>query len=234
MRGIMKSERFENGACDLSRRNILAWALKAALFAVSLSGGLVTKAWGKAKRFLVPRDANRRTLISRNPAEIDASQLDVTPLANFQTMGLSNFEIDVDKWRLVIKGDVEEAVSLTYQDILDLPAIERKVFMICPGFFTNQGLWRGVSVKSLMSKGRAKEGVNQIDFRGPETRYAKTHSVPIEEVLSDQVFLAYELNGVKLPEKHGFPLRLVAEDYYGTDWVKYVTELRMRTVKKSS
>jgi DMSO/TMAO reductase YedYZ molybdopterin-dependent catalytic subunit len=30
------------------------------------------------------------------------------------------------------------------------------------------------------------------------------------------------VNNQVLPGKHGFPLRVVAEGYYGGDWVKYV------------
>ncbi len=33
--------------------------------------------------------------------------------------------------------------------------------------------------------------------------------------------LAYGVNGRILPKKHGFPLRIVAEGYYGYNWVKY-------------
>jgi DMSO/TMAO reductase YedYZ molybdopterin-dependent catalytic subunit len=36
------------------------------------------------------------------------------------------------------------------------------------------------------------------------------------------VFLAYSVNDRVLPQKHGFPLRVVAEDHYGGSWVKYV------------
>ena len=42
-----------------------------------------------------------------------------------------------------------------------------------------------------------------------------------------QVFLAYDVNGKALPKRHGFPLRVVAEDYYGDDWVKYVYKMRL-------
>ncbi|MBW2515672.1 MAG: molybdopterin-dependent oxidoreductase, partial [Deltaproteobacteria bacterium] len=49
---------------------------------------------------------------------------------------------------------------------------------------------------------------------------------------SDKVFLAYEVNGEKLPVRHGFPLRIVAEDYYGDDWVKYV--YRIEAIKMES
>ena len=41
----------------------------------------------------------------------------------------------------------------------------------------------------------------------------------------NKVFLAYEVNGQRLPQKHGFPLRVVAEDHYGFQWVKYVSSL---------
>jgi sulfoxide reductase catalytic subunit YedY len=33
------------------------------------------------------------------------------------------------------------------------------------------------------------------------------------------------VNGKDLPRRHGFPLRVVAEDSYGSDWVKYVTRV---------
>jgi len=45
--------------------------------------------------------------------------------------------------------------------------------------------------------------------------------------LADTVFLAYGVNGKTLPQKHGFPLRVVAEDTYGSDWVKYVYGLEV-------
>ena len=43
----------------------------------------------------------------------------------------------------------------------------------------------------------------------------------------DKVFLAYEVNGEPLPGRKGFPLRVMAEDYYGDDWVKYVYRMTL-------
>jgi sulfoxide reductase catalytic subunit YedY len=37
--------------------------------------------------------------------------------------------------------------------------------------------------------------------------------------------LASQVNGATLPPKHGFPLRVVAEGYYGAEWVKYVDSI---------
>jgi len=47
---------------------------------------------------------------------------------------------------------------------------------------------------------------------------------------SDKVFLAYEVNGKPLPQRHGFPLRAVAEDSFGYDWVKYVYKVEVNKI----
>jgi sulfoxide reductase catalytic subunit YedY len=56
----------------------------------------------------------------------------------------------------------------------------------------------------------------------------------VEDVLSDRVFLAYGVNGKPLPERHGFPLRLVAEGYYGYDWIKYVYRITAKRIPKTN
>jgi sulfoxide reductase catalytic subunit YedY len=69
-----------------------------------------------------------------------------------------------------------------------------------------------------------------IKVYGPQGNREKVERFPIADVRSDKVFLAYAVNGEKLPQKHGFPLRIVAEDYYGDDWVKYV--YKIEAIKK--
>jgi sulfoxide reductase catalytic subunit YedY len=39
------------------------------------------------------------------------------------------------------------------------------------------------------------------------------------------VFLCYTVNDQTLPLRHGYPLRIVADDEYGDRWVKYVYRL---------
>ena len=46
--------------------------------------------------------------------------------------------------------------------------------------------------------------------------------MPVDEASPNKVFVAYQVNGEALPVKHGFPLGVVAEGYYGYEWVKYV------------
>ena len=49
--------------------------------------------------------------------------------------------------------------------------------------------------------------------------------ISLKELSEKKVILAYRVNDLILPRKHGFPLRLVLEDHYGYEWVKYVDEI---------
>ena len=88
----------------------------------------------------------REDLIDKNPSGLDSSDLEVTPLAEFGTMGLDDYQVDLEEWRLVVDGKVEKPLSLKYSEILDLPSIEKTVLLVCPGVFVNNGTWKGISI----------------------------------------------------------------------------------------
>jgi len=179
----------------------------------------------KVQKMILPKDFPRKDLVDKNPADLDTHQLDITPLKDFETMGITGQETDLDTWRLKVEGLVERPFRLTYSQILTLPAIKRSVLLICPGFFANHGRWKGISMTTLLEKAKVKDGATLVTFRGPEGNYEKTERFYLKDVLSDKVFLAYEVNGKPLPKKHGFPLRVVAEGHYGFNWVKYVHKI---------
>jgi len=189
-------------------------------------------AYAKAEKIIVPRGTQRETLTNQNPKGLDTTNLEVTPLAEFKTMGLDDLEVDASQWRLLVEGAVGKSLSLNYSDLTALPAVEKTVLLICPGFFVNNGAWKGVSVRELLTRAEVGEDVNYITFRGPEGNYEKLLRVPLDDVLTDKVFLAYQVNGAVLPRKHGFPLRVVAERYYGYDWVKYVYKVTADVVRE--
>lgn len=179
----------------------------------------------KIQKVVLPKNTRREDLINKNPAELDTRNLDITPLKDFKTMGITNHSTDLATWRLEIEGHVEMPLRLTYSQILALPSIERSVLMICPGIFANHGRWKGISVNTLIQKAKMRESATFVTFRGPEGKYEKVERFYLKDVLSNKVFLAYEVNRRPLPQKHGFPLRVVAEDYFGFNWVKYVHKI---------
>jgi sulfoxide reductase catalytic subunit YedY len=165
------------------------------------------------------------TLVGKNPANLDTRNLDLTPVEAFETMGLDDHDVDLKKWQLEINGQVQRSLRLTYYQIVQLPAIERNVLLICPGVFAYHARWKGISVAKLLETAGVDSGVTDVTFSGPDGTYEKTERFPIADIRSDKVFLAYGVNGSVLPKKHGFPLRVVAEDHYGGEWVKYVSKV---------
>lgn len=179
--------------------------------------------WAAARKVLAA-GTERKNLIHEDPAKLDASNLEVTPLDAFETMGPTDRVVDLATWRLEVTGRVEKPMSFTYAQFTALPSIERNVLLICPGVFANHGRWKGCPVQSILQQANFDRTSTRVSF---EEARGKSASYPMADVLSGKVFLAYQVNGVPLPRKHGFPVRVVAEDYYGAEWVKYVSRVRV-------
>ena len=180
------------------------------------------------KRRVPGKNTDLNQLVNENPAQLDASELPVTPREKFETMGLSDHDVTLASWRLSVTGAVKTPLNLTYEQLLQLPVIERSVLLICPGFFAYNGRWRGISIRGLLEAAQITEGkATHLTFSGPAGSYEKVERFPISELENDKLFLAYAVNGDNLPQEHGFPLRLVAEGYYGSEWVKYVYKIKL-------
>lgn len=184
-------------------------------------GAVARRAWAASRKVLT-RATTRQSLIHENPADLDTTDMAITPLDEFGTMGPTDRVVDLATWRLEIAGLVKRPASFTYAELTALTAIEREVLLICPGFFANHGRWKGPSIAMLLRQADVDPTANRVTIEG--TR-GKTSRFALADVLSDKVFLATHVNGTALPRKHGFPLRVVAEGIYGAEWVKYVAKL---------
>ena len=184
----------------------------------------IQTAWASGRKIL-PRGFPKAELMGMNPADIDSCNLEIDPIDQFGTMGPTDISTDLDTYRLKITGEVNLPLSLSYEEILRLPSITEDVLLICPGFFTNHGRWKGVPLKALLDKAHLKKEANFVDIKGGREKVAR---IRVESIYSRKIFLAYRVNGETLPQKHGFPLRLVFEDVYGDEWVKYVDEIVAR------
>ena len=188
-------------------------------------------AYAETKKIILPKGTKREELITKNPGELDTRYLEITDLKDFGTMGTTDHNVKLDEWRLEITGLVKTNLFLTYNDLLAMPSVERKVLLICPGFFANHGLWKGLSMKQLFEHTAVKKDATHAIISGSDGSSTKEERFPIKDILSNKVFLAYEVNGKALPIKHGFPLRVVAEDHFGDDWVKYVNKMKLEKIQ---
>jgi sulfoxide reductase catalytic subunit YedY len=181
----------------------------------------VSTLWAQAKKIL-PKEFKKEELKNMNPAEIDNRNLEIDPLDKFGTMGPTDVAVDIKTYRLKVTGAVERPLLLSYDQILKYPSLTEVVLLICPGFFSNNGRWTGVSLKVLLQQAQVKKEAKFLDVKGANEKVVR---ISLRNIDLKKIFLAYRVNGDPLPKKHGFPLRLVYEDVNGSDWIKYVDEV---------
>lgn len=90
------------------------------------------------------------------------------------------------------------------------------------GWYTEQD-WRGVRVGDLLDRAGASDDARYVRFVSV-TGYR--WSLPVEE--ARDALLATHVGGERLSHGHGFPLRLVAPNRRGFQWVKWVVRVEVR------
>jgi hypothetical protein len=153
------------------------------------------------------------------------SQSEITPNDEFFIVDIgASPQIDVEGWRLGVDGLVENELSLTYDDILSLESKSEVVTLKCVDGPTGTADWKGVKLSIILNMAGLLDNATEVVFYGADDY---SSSLTIEDALSDDVILAYEMNGEVLPVDHGYPLRLVAPGKYGYKWVKWITNIEV-------
>ena len=135
--------------------------------------------------------------------------------------------MNVDSWRFTIKGMVENPGTLSYADIRKLPKIDQMLTLECisnppDGTAISNAVWTGVRLRLLLEQARVKRGARFVAMRGADGYHTV---LPIDELMREENFLPYLMNGVPLPPEHGYPLRIFIPGKYGMKQPKWLTEL---------
>ena len=134
-------------------------------------------------------------------------------------------EVDVASFRLRIEGAVRQPLAMSLEQIRALPAVREEITLVCPGFFTDRGIWTGVPLRDLLALAGVRAGAGKVVFTSLSGGY--TSSLTLEEAQHDGVLVAYEFEGKPFPVVHGYPLRLAAKDHEGNVWVKWLGAIRV-------
>lgn len=91
--------------------------------------------------------------------------------------------------------------------------------------------WLGVPLKDVLERAELKNTAKHVAFDGLDTGVLGggdfQKSLEINLALNPDVILAYQMNGQDLPMLNGFPVRLVVPGYYGTYWVKHLSDIQV-------
>jgi DMSO/TMAO reductase YedYZ molybdopterin-dependent catalytic subunit len=130
---------------------------------------------------------------------------------------------------LAITGLVEKPIAVTYPELLALPRIRAVVTLECvgngvAGDAISTAEWEGVSLKLLLEEARVTSTAYDLVFKAAD---GYSDSIPVERALAGDVLVAYRMNGVPLPQGHGFPARIIVPGLYGMKHVQWLTEIAL-------
>ncbi|WP_426162406.1 molybdopterin-dependent oxidoreductase [Pseudoduganella sp. R-34] len=165
---------------------------------------------------------------------------------------LANIPLAVDPqtYRLQIKGKVKTPLSLSLNQLKDLGAHAEVIAVNqCSGNgrgylsprvagaqlgngAMGNARWVGIPLKTVLEKAGLQGRARQVVFNGldqpvlpstPDFRKA----LDIDVALQEDVMLAWGMNGEDLPFLNGYPLKLIVPGYFGTYWVKHLSDIEV-------
>jgi DMSO/TMAO reductase YedYZ molybdopterin-dependent catalytic subunit len=160
--------------------------------------------------------------------------------------------VDLNTWRLKISGNTEKELDLsmddlktnfekvTYTAVLQCAGNGRSFFdpRVAGGQWKNGAMgnitWTGAKLKDILTAAGVKPGSVEVTFNGLDTGSLPTvpdfvKSLKLEKAMEDDILVAYEMNGKPLLMLNGFPTRLIVPGWYGTYWVKSLSEITVVT-----
>ncbi len=135
--------------------------------------------------------------------------------------------IDAATWQLGLDGAVKRPSSFSYDQLRQLIDREETAVVDCTGGWYSEQVWRGVSLARLLDMAGLAEGaasISVVAVSGYSRRFT------IEQ--AKRYFLALDVADAPLSHGHGFPLRLVAIDQRGVEWVKWISHIRVNRTSK--
>jgi DMSO/TMAO reductase YedYZ molybdopterin-dependent catalytic subunit len=190
----------------LSRRSVLAGGtLLAAGGTIAAATAVLDRLNGGARRFTGSR-------------ELPAGG--IPPTTTF--LGEPTPDVDAAAWRVTVGGAVHRAASLTLADLEALGTADETAILDCTsGWFIETG-WRGIPLAALLDAASVGAGARRVTVRSVT---GWTAVLPLDE--ARRCLLATGVAGVALPVANGAPIRLVAPDRRGLDWVKWVDRIEV-------
>jgi len=146
--------------------------------------------------------------------------------------------VDIATWRLRVFGMVDREVTLSMDDLLELPLVERYVTIACVsnqvgGDLVGNATWAGVRLTDVLELAGVQPGATQIVPRSVDGWTAGFPTAWVTDPAHPRdALIAVRMNEVPLPADHGFPARLIVPGLYGyvsaTKWLK---ELELTTLE---
>jgi DMSO/TMAO reductase YedYZ molybdopterin-dependent catalytic subunit len=131
--------------------------------------------------------------------------------------------VDLARWTFTIDGAVDEPVSWSWEQLLDLPAEQFTRDIHCVTKWSKLDTrWTGVSVDRLL-----EAVTSEADYLTAWSDGGYTTNLAVEDVTGGRAWVVYRFDGDALEPEHGGPARLLVPHLYFWKSAKWVRGLRM-------
>jgi DMSO/TMAO reductase YedYZ molybdopterin-dependent catalytic subunit len=137
--------------------------------------------------------------------------------------------VNVDLWHLEVNGLVQNPITYRFQDLKGFNQVEQETTLMCISNGLDAGLisnavWKGITLRDLIDPAGPMAGARRVRLFGVDNY---TDTIPLEKALDPATILAWAMNGVDLPHRHGYPLRAIVPGYFGEKHVKWLTRIEL-------
>jgi DMSO/TMAO reductase YedYZ molybdopterin-dependent catalytic subunit len=132
-------------------------------------------------------------------------------------------DISHQKWKLILDGEVESPVTLTWEDFMALPQTEDVSDFHCVTTWSRMDIpWVGVRLADLAALVQPKSNATHILCHGYD-KY--TTNLSLQEALKEDVMLVHTADNKPLERDHGGPVRMITPQLYawkGSKWISRI------------
>jgi DMSO/TMAO reductase YedYZ molybdopterin-dependent catalytic subunit len=157
----------------------------------------------------------------------------ITPNDQFYcvTKNVVDPRVDISLWHLEVDGLVENPRSYRFADMTAIAPVEQETTLMCISNGLDAGLisnavWKGVAMRDLLEPAAPLSNAMKVRLYGVDNY---TDTFPLEKAMEPTTIIAYEMNGQPLPDRHGYPVRVVVPGYFGEKHVKWLTRIEVTT-----
>ena len=139
-------------------------------------------------------------------------------------------DVDIATWTLELSGEVEQPTTLSFDQLLELPATEVTSDIHCVTRWSRfDAKFKGVHWRELANLCHPKPSAH---FVVAHAEHGFTANVPLEALEDENALIVYEADGAPLTPDHGYPVRLFIPTKYFWKSAKWLTGIELSSVDK--
>lgn len=220
----------------LDRRNFLQLAVGAAAVSVlfGVVGRVAQQLSSRVANFVIPTPKTKESIPAGADLKVPGMSSFITANSDFYRIdtALEVPQLDTASWSLRIFGMVDKEITLSFDDLLETPMIERVITMTCVsnqigGKLAGNAVWIGAPIRDLLKRAGVSVDADMVLSTSQDGYTASTPLASLTDPGRDAL-LAVAMNGEVLPREHGYPVRMVVPGLYGyVSATKWVTSLEV-------